>query len=269
MTLAKTFPRCYSSRTRIIILRKRFEEIDMRNKLFALIVASAPLAIVPACSAQIPFSILRAPFTAVATVTDTTPAGVKVATGIIARRSDGSTYFAINLTSNTDPKVGLGQKVAWIHDLATHKNYTLSLSRQDYQEWSTDSKAMDWTKQSATDALKQSGSVGSKYTSGEWEITVLGLRTIEGVDTVGTRQTNPNGRIIEKWFSPTLDLDLIVKNHNPSLGDREVHIEQIRLGEPDATLFKIPDGYTKAPPPKPAHSSAQSPTSTQITTPTQ
>jgi hypothetical protein len=80
----------------------------------------------------------------------------------------------------------------------------------------------------------------------------LGSDTINGVQTVGTRETitfNPgtigNDRPVavvkEFWYSSQLGINVIEKRQDPRVGTQTFTVTDITLGEPDANLFQMPD----------------------------
>lgn len=85
--------------------------------------------------------------------------------------------------------------------------------------------------------------------------TSLGTRTIEGVVATGKRttQTIPAGQIgndrpivisDEVWESDALKAVLVSKHVDPRTGTVDYKLTNIKLGEPAADLFTVPQGYT-------------------------
>jgi hypothetical protein len=83
----------------------------------------------------------------------------------------------------------------------------------------------------------------------------LGEKNVEGVVAQGTRSTQTipanalgNERPIvvttENWFSPELKMTVLTKHSDPRFGETVHKLTNIRTGEPDATLFSVPAGYT-------------------------
>ena len=85
----------------------------------------------------------------------------------------------------------------------------------------------------------------------EW----LGTKTIDGVVTFGTRTTltyppgtasgndKTTSTVNESWTSPQLGTVLLMQ-HSGALGpDFTTTLTNIKYSEPDASLFKVPDGY--------------------------
>jgi hypothetical protein len=83
----------------------------------------------------------------------------------------------------------------------------------------------------------------------------LGNRTIAGVNAVGTRVTRtiPAGRegndqplvtTTETWRSSDYGVVLLSINDDPRSGKYTHEVMEFQPGEPDAALFRAPEGYT-------------------------
>jgi hypothetical protein len=83
----------------------------------------------------------------------------------------------------------------------------------------------------------------------------LGTQNIEGILVQGTRVTrtipagtvgnqNPIRVTSERWYSPDLQLNLLVKNIDPMRGTNTTTLTNIRRDEPAASLFQVPSDYT-------------------------
>ena len=81
----------------------------------------------------------------------------------------------------------------------------------------------------------------------------LGTKTMEGVETIGTRETitiqtgiignsAPVDSTKEFWYSPKLGLNLQVLRLDPLHGDQLFNVTDLKLAEPDARLFVLPPG---------------------------
>jgi hypothetical protein len=81
----------------------------------------------------------------------------------------------------------------------------------------------------------------------------LGSKTIEGVDTIGTRETEtiqtgvigntaPIDITKEFWYSPKLGINLQVTRLDPLHGDQTFTVSDFSLSEPDSRLFVLPAG---------------------------
>jgi len=83
----------------------------------------------------------------------------------------------------------------------------------------------------------------------------LGTQQIEGVNAEGTRitRTIPAGAIgneqpinivVETWTSPELHVLVLSKRSDPRFGETVFRLTNIKRGEPDASLFQVPSGFT-------------------------
>jgi hypothetical protein len=82
----------------------------------------------------------------------------------------------------------------------------------------------------------------------------LGQDQVAGVEAVGTRETTTIGTgamgndrpvnvVKEFWYSPKLEVNLIEKRQDPRYGTQTFTMSEVSQGEPDASLFNLPDGY--------------------------
>lgn len=82
----------------------------------------------------------------------------------------------------------------------------------------------------------------------------LGRRPIDGVIADGTRTTTtiPAGAVgnvqpieivSERWFSPELQMPILITRRDPRIGNTEYRLIDIHRGEPAAHLFAVPPGY--------------------------
>ena len=104
------------------------------------------------------------------------------------------------------------------------------------------------------DACEHEAGKTRRSANGESQIIeFLGERTIQGISVRGCRVTTliPEGTLQndkaftvtdESWTSYELQVSLVRVHHDPSLREHEtVEIDKINLGEPDASLFRLPD----------------------------
>jgi len=82
----------------------------------------------------------------------------------------------------------------------------------------------------------------------------LGTQYISGLETIGTRETHVvaaasygnEAPILERkefWYSPQLGINLITKREDPRFSSQQnFEVTNVRLGEPDANLFRPPAG---------------------------
>jgi hypothetical protein len=82
----------------------------------------------------------------------------------------------------------------------------------------------------------------------------LGTQTMEGVVAQGSRTTRtiPVGEIgndrpinitSERWYSPQLQTIVMTKQNDPRTGENVFRLSNVKLGEPDPSLFQVPAGY--------------------------
>jgi hypothetical protein len=91
----------------------------------------------------------------------------------------------------------------------------------------------------------------------------LGTRRTEGVDVHGVRDTQTipaetNGGkeitvVDEYWYSEDLRLNMLAIHKDPRTGEQTTTVTQVTRGEPDPSIFEIPQGY------KVIHRGAQAP----------
>lgn len=83
----------------------------------------------------------------------------------------------------------------------------------------------------------------------------LGTQEIADVLAQGTKTTEtiPAGKIgnekpivitTERWYSPDLQVDLVMKHSDPRMGEITYQLADINRQEPDASLFQVPPDYT-------------------------
>jgi hypothetical protein len=90
---------------------------------------------------------------------------------------------------------------------------------------------------------------------GDFKSEFLPAKDIEGVSAEGRRITttilagqigndHPIVSVSERWFSPKLQVVVLMTNSNPRMGQETYKLTKINLAEPDPSLFEIPAGYT-------------------------
>jgi hypothetical protein len=82
----------------------------------------------------------------------------------------------------------------------------------------------------------------------------LGKDAMEGLEVIGTRETyalkpaqadrQPTLTLTKEfWYSPQLDLNLVVKRLDPLHGVQNLRVSDINLGEPESAMFSLPKGF--------------------------
>lgn len=88
----------------------------------------------------------------------------------------------------------------------------------------------------------------------EFQRESIGDNVLESMNVTGTREsrtypsgvagnTEPIAVTKEIWFSPQLQVNLSVVRNDPRTGIESLKITELKLDEPAASLFDIPDGY--------------------------
>ena len=98
---------------------------------------------------------------------------------------------------------------------------------------------------------------GKQNSSQETKTESLGKQMIEGVEAEGTRTitTIPAGEIgnerpiecvSERWYSPELQTNILTRRSDPRTGETVYRLINIHRGEPSASMFEVPAGYSIA-----------------------
>ncbi len=85
----------------------------------------------------------------------------------------------------------------------------------------------------------------------------LGRQNMEGVMVDGTRETvtipageigndRPIVSVTENWYSPELQMVISTKTNDPQFGESTYRVSNLRRGEPNADLFKVPADFKPA-----------------------
>lgn len=204
--------------------------------------------------------VKNAPYTATATTETTQVLGdgnriVNKSSAFIARDSQGRTRREENFGGVGGLHVE-GGKVTFISDPTTSTDYILNpneqsarvVKRKELQR--EEPQAGQLRKKLSEEQMKRI----SSETSAEYKHESLGTQVIEGVSCEGRRETKiiPAGAIgnehpleitSESWTSTDLHVLVLRKRNDPRLGETVYHLTNIKLGEPDASLFQVPSGY--------------------------
>ena len=103
----------------------------------------------------------------------------------------------------------------------------------------------------AAAAQTWSSAAPSEKASGPLLREELGFRSVNGLDLVGTRESQPLGLtatgsdrplavVKEFWFSKQLGLNVITRRDDPRSGIEAFTVTDIHLSEPDRALFTLP-----------------------------
>jgi hypothetical protein len=102
---------------------------------------------------------------------------------------------------------------------------------------------------------KEPLAAGAHPEMGEVKKESLGTQQIEGVNAEGIRITRtipagaignerPIDMVSETWTSTDLHVLVLSKRSDPRVGETVYRLTNIKLGEPDASLFQVPSGFT-------------------------
>jgi hypothetical protein len=89
---------------------------------------------------------------------------------------------------------------------------------------------------------------------GNLEVENLGTKIVDGVDTVGTRQTTTIApgtigndktvtKVTETWRAELLALNLISIRSDPMSGTQRFTVTELDANAPDPQLFEVPEGF--------------------------
>ena len=104
--------------------------------------------------------------------------------------------------------------------------------------------------------MVQFGALGRRIDAGgQGKTGQLGKQVIEGVEAEGTRTviTIPAGQmgnerpmevVSERWYSPSLQTDVMSRRSDPRMGETVYRLTNINLSEPPASQFQVPAEYT-------------------------
>lgn len=173
----------------------------------------------------------------------------RTTTGTIARDSNGRAYRDLTLPA-IGPWATSGQTpphLALITDPVAGMDYVLQTDRKTAREFPTP----------AGKGGKGPGGPPPFVQERQNESTTvsLGTQMVNGVSAQGTRTTRtiPAGAIgnekpivitVERWYSPDLRMNVLIKRSDPRTGDNVFQLTNIVRSEPDATLFQVPSDYT-------------------------
>jgi hypothetical protein len=203
-----------------------------------------------------------APYTATATTESTQilPDGNRIVhsqSGLVARDGEGRTRREEALGS-MGPLAIRGGKTVFIHDPVARSMIMLN----------PEQKTARVSKHDEPNTMKVMGMHNNGEASGEAHMRVermaergevkqesLGTQTIDGVSAEGTRVTRtiaagaignekPIVITIERWTSPDLHTLVLMKRSDPRFGESVFKLTNIKLGEPDSSLFQVPAGFT-------------------------
>jgi hypothetical protein len=203
----------------------------------------------------------NAPYTATA-VTETTQTladGTHITSktsAFLARDSQGRTRRE-EVFGKVGPLHVEGPKLVFINDPAANTEYILEPADQSARVLKPETINLDKNEAAMRIRIERRTHEEGRV-SGESPKDVnhedLGTQVIEGVSCHGRRETVtiPTGAIgndrplqisSENWYSPDLHTEVLRKHSDPRFGETIYRLTDIKLGEPDASLFQVPSDY--------------------------
>ncbi len=174
-------------------------------------------------------------------------------TGTIARDSSGRTRRDLTLPliggySTSSNGRGPAHAVV-INDPVAGVSYVLNDNRKEAREMRLPKNLFRYN-----DGGRGANSA-ARATSPDVTTESLGTQLIGGISAEGTRTTRtiPAGQIgnekpiavtVERWYSPDLQMDVLIKRNDPRVGSTVFQLTNIVRSEPDASLFQVPSDYT-------------------------
>jgi hypothetical protein len=193
--------------------------------------------------------VTGAPFSAsfTATTTQTLADGNKISrssNGTIARDNDGrvrrETTLPAGPWSNTSNAT---TRVVFISDPVAGVNYVLRPDAKTAEKFTP-----------PTDGRRPHDGNKPRHDNNDETTISLGTQTIGGVQAEGTRITrtipagaignqNPIQIVIEKWYAPSLQMDVMSKRSDPRYGETTYQLASVQTSTPAAAQFQVPSDY--------------------------
>ena len=203
-------------------------------------------------------TVTGAPFTAdISTETvQILPDGNRIdnkTTGTLARDSSGRTRRDLTLpligAYSTSGNTGAPAHAIVINDPVAGVSYVLNESRKEARELRLPSNFF------RGNAANRDPNAAPRTNSPNVTTESLGTQLIGGISAEGTRTTRtiPAGRIgnekpiavtVERWYSPDLQMDILIKRNDPRGGTTVFQLTNIVRSDPDPSLFQVPSDYT-------------------------
>ena len=174
-------------------------------------------------------------------------------TGTLARDSSGRTRRDLTLPViggySTSGNTGAPAHAIVINDPVAGVSYVLNESRKEARELRLMSNFF------RGNAANRDPNAAPRANSPNVNTESLGTQLIGGISAEGTRTTRtiPAGRIgnekpiavtVERWYSPDLQMDILVKRNDPRGGTTVFQLTNIVRSDPDPSLFQVPSDYT-------------------------
>lgn len=208
-------------------------------------------------------TVTGAPFSATITteVTHTLADGNSIhrtVTANVARDSQGRTRREMTLPAMAllGPAATPAKQAVFINDPVAGTSYILRPDKKVANQMPAGARNRMGPRGNANGNGPLRGELGFGQRFKNEETTAdLGTQVINGVSAQGTRitRTIPAGEIgnekpivmtTERWYSPDLQIYVLIKRSDPLIGDTTIQYTDIQRQEPDAALFQVPSDYT-------------------------
>jgi hypothetical protein len=167
----------------------------------------------------------------------------------------GATY-RLNMKSQTVTTIQLTRPVGFTSDaLKTQLDAVQAkLQAEEQAKGTAIGPEINYTVTTAGGTLTINNVGGENGNPPEVVRETLGTQTMEGLVVEGARTTRtapvgsmgndrPITTVVERWYSPDLQLFVMTKTSDPRNGETIVQLTGVNRAEPDASLFQIPANY--------------------------
>lgn len=208
-------------------------------------------------------TVTGAPFSAGVTITHNQKLSdgnsvANTSNGTVARDSQGRTRREMTLPE-IGPLSSSGQTphLAFIGDPTTGTNFTLNMNKKTAQQFTHNFRGANGA--TAGNGAHGRGMRGGNGNGANFRANTttqsLGTKTVNGVNAEGTLITHtiPAGAMgnsdaivttTERWYSSDLHMVVSETRTDPRFGTTTMQLTNINRGEPDASLFAVPQDFT-------------------------
>ncbi|MCC6389129.1 MAG: hypothetical protein IT167_00905 [Bryobacterales bacterium] len=161
--------------------------------------------------------------------------------------------YILNLTEKTAQRVKLGEPLVFRHESREGNTKRIVEERTQMRVHSSTASGDVFTMAvpPPPPGGPMVGSFAMRFDEKNVKTEDLGKQSMEGVLVTGARTTMtiPEGEIgndrpivsvSERWYSPDLQMVIYSKTNDPQFGESVYRVSNLKVGEPDAGLFRIP-----------------------------
>lgn len=168
----------------------------------------------------------------------------------IARDSSGRIYNEqrrlVPLSFNGTPQL----LSFHIYDPETGLNTFLNPMQHIARQNTRSGPAPDWSQMPSRPGVPTAGKVGDPSVRQEdlgtqvmEDVAVHGARITRTVPAASSGTGQPVVVTDEYWYSDDLHLNMLIKHSDPRTGEQTITITQLKRGDPDPQMFKVPSDY--------------------------